>query len=147
MTARPSFPASAKCAGPKSISPNPTARKRSKPSDCFLVRRSFDVLYLLAQFFNLRFDFEANSRNRERFAFHSGRFRKHGVRLAMHLLQQEIQLLAELARAVKQFPKLLQVAAQTVQLFADVAALGKYRRFLREPRRIERRAAQHFLQP
>src|SRR5438552_13759551 len=100
MTSMPSSPASAKCAGPRSISPSPTARKRLEPSDCFRVPHSFDVLYLFAQFFNLRFDLQPNSSDRERFALHSGRFRQHGVRFTVHFLQQKIQLLAEFARAV-----------------------------------------------
>src|ERR1700704_4198573 len=112
MTSTPSFPASAICAGPKSISPNPTARKRSKPSDCFRVPRSFDVLYVLTQFFNLRLDFKSDSGDRKRLALHAGRLRKHRVRFPMHFLQQKVELLAELPRAIQQFPELLQVAAQ-----------------------------------
>ena len=64
----------------------------------------------------------------------------------MHFLQEKIQLLAHLARAVKQFPELLQVAPQPVQFFTDIAAFGKQRRFLRKPRRIDARPAQQFLQ-
>src|SRR2546430_4753374 len=92
MTSIPSSPASATSAGPMSISPSPTARKRLEPSDCFRVPHSFDVLYLLTQFFNLRFDLQPNSSDRERFALHSRRFRQHRVRFAMHFLQQKIQL-------------------------------------------------------
>src|SRR6267142_1775331 len=64
----------------------------------------------------------------------------------MHFLQKKIELLAEFARAVQQFPKLLQVATQAIQFFADVAALGQDRGFLREARRINRRAAEQIFQ-
>src|SRR5579859_5986135 len=106
MTSTPSSPASAKCAAPRSISPSPRARKRLKPSDCFRVPRSFDVLYLLTQFFDLRFDLKSDSRNGERFALHAGRFRKHRVRFAMHFLQQKVQLLTQLTRTIQQFAEL-----------------------------------------
>src|SRR5882672_6664028 len=146
MTAKPSFPASAKPAAPKSISPTLTGRKRSKPSARFPVPCSFDVLYLLAQFFNLRLDFEPEPGNRQCLIFHARRFRKHRVRFAMHFLQKKIELFAEFARPIQQFPELLKVAAQAVQLFADVAALSQNCGFLRDARRINRRAAQQFLQ-
>src|SRR6266404_3753784 len=136
MTAKPSFRASARSAAPKSISPTPTVRKRSTPSDCFPCPRSFDVLYLLPQFFDFRFDFEADSGNGERLAFHTRSFRKHRVRFAMHFLQQKIQLLAQFARAIQQFSKLQQVAAQAVEFFADVAAFRQDRSLLRDACRI-----------
>jgi hypothetical protein len=114
MTAKPSFPASAKSAAPKSIFPTPTVRKRSTPSDCFLCPRSFDVLYLLPQFFDFRFDFEAYSGNGKRFVFDARRLREHRIRLPMHFLQKKIQFLAKFSSPVEQLSKLLQMAAQTI---------------------------------
>src|SRR5205085_5466547 len=72
---------------------------------------SFDVLYLFAQFFDLRLDLQGQSGNRQGLAFHAGRFGKHGVGFAMHFLQKKIELLAELARTVQQLCELLEVAA------------------------------------
>src|SRR5882724_3638159 len=65
-------------------------------------RRSFDVLYLLAQFFDLRF------------AFDTGRLGKHGVGLAMHFLQQEVEFFSEFSGTLEQFGELLQMAAQAI---------------------------------
>src|SRR5438128_11431744 len=101
MTAKPSFPASAKSAAPKSIFPTPTVRKRSTPSDCFLCPRSFDVLYLLPQFFDFRFDFEAYPGNGKRFALHARSLREHRIRLPVHFLQKKIQFFAQFARAIQ----------------------------------------------
>src|ERR1700684_4717376 len=65
----------------------------------------------------------------------------------MHLLEQEIELLAESAGAVEQFRELLQMAAQAIEFFADVAALGEQSGFLRKASRLDAAAAQQFLQP
>src|SRR5271157_3664595 len=99
---------------PTSIFPSPTARKLSAAAAQTRSSRSFDVLYLFPQFFDFRLDLQRNSRNRQRFAFHAGRLRKHGVRFALHFLKQEIQFLAQLPGAVQQLRELLQVAAQPV---------------------------------
>src|SRR5438874_5810653 len=64
----------------------------------------------------------------------------------MHLLQQKIQLLAQFARAIQQFCELLQVAAQAVQFFTDVAALRKQRRLLRQTPLINGRSAEQLLE-
>src|SRR5882724_1762730 len=77
-------------------------------------RRSFDVLYLLAQFFDLRFDFERQAGNGQRFAFDTGRLGKHGVGLAMHFLQQEVEFFSEFSGTLEQFGELLQMAAQAI---------------------------------
>src|SRR5713226_8772997 len=102
------------CAAPKSIFPIPTAPKRSTAAARSQSPCSFDVLHLLPQFFDLRLDFQRYTRDRQRFAFHAGRLREHGVGLAMHLLQKEIQLLSQLAGSVQQLGELLQVAPQAV---------------------------------
>src|SRR5579872_5278052 len=102
--------------------PSPTGRIRSKSAAHFRTRWSFDVLHLFTQFFNLGADFQRQRGNGERFAFHSRRFREHRVRFAMHFLEQEVELFAELTRSVEQFCELLQMAAQTIELFADIAA-------------------------
>src|ERR1700739_5034888 len=87
---------------PELIFPIPTGPKRSTPAARPQSRRSFDVLHLLAEFFDFRFDFESQSGDSEGFAFYSGSFGKQGVGLAMHLLQKEIQFLAQLTRSVQQ---------------------------------------------
>src|SRR5260370_18010472 len=132
-------------APPKSIFPILTAPKRSTPAAQSLSPCSFDVLYLLPQFLDLRLNLQRQARDCQRLAFHTGRLGQHGIRLAMHFLQKKIQLLPQLARAVKQFPELLQVPPQPVQFFTDISALRKHRRFLPKPRRIDSRPPQQFL--
>src|SRR6266853_901557 len=91
-------------AAPKSISPIPTAPTRSTKAARSQSASSFDVLHLLPQFFDLRCDLQ-------RFAFHAGGLREHGVGFAMHFLQQKIQLLPQLPSPVEQLRELLQVAS------------------------------------
>src|SRR6266403_2371401 len=114
MRSRASCRAAPKFAGPKSISPIPTAPIRSTPTARSQSPCSFDVLYLLSQFFDLRLDFQRYSGDRQGLAFHAGRFREHGIGLAMHLLQKKIQFLSQLSGAVQQLGELLQVASQSV---------------------------------
>src|SRR5579862_4705448 len=127
--------------------PSPMGRRRSKSAAQSRTRWSFDVLHLFAQFFNLSADFQRQPRDAERFAFDPWRFREHRVRFAMHFLEQEIELLAEFAGAIEQLRKLLQVAPQAVEFFADVTSLREQRGFLRQTRRLDTAAAQQFLQP
>src|SRR5579863_7382175 len=126
---------------PAWIFPSPTGRRRSKSAAHFRTRWSFDVLHLFAQFFNLTANFQRHPVNPERFVLDPGCFREHRVRFAMHFLKQEIELLAEFASAIQKFRKLLQVAAQAIELFADVAAFGEESRFLRQTRRLDAAAA------
>src|ERR1700739_3873268 len=105
MRSRASSPAIPESSGPTWIFPSPTGRTRSKSAAHFRTRWSFDVLHLFAQFFNLGADFERQRRDRQRFILHARRFREHGVRFAMHFLQQEIELFAEFAGAIEQFRK------------------------------------------
>src|SRR5208282_1031902 len=109
-----SCPAAPTPSAPASISPSPTARTRSRPAVQSRFPRSFDVLHLFPQFLDFRFDLQRDSRDCQGFAFHAGRLGKHGVRLALHFLEQEIEFLAEFAGAVQQLRKLLQMAAQSV---------------------------------
>src|SRR5882762_4055487 len=133
-------------AAPKSISPIPTAPTRSTPAAQSLSPYSFDVLYLLPQLFDLRLDLQRQAGDCQRLAFYAGRFGQHRIGLAMHFLQEKIQLLPHLARAVKQFRELLQVAPQPVQFFTDIAAFRKQSGFLRKPGRIDPRPSEQFLQ-
>src|SRR5476651_35300 len=64
----------------------------------------------------------------------------------MHFLKEEIEFLASFARTVEQFAELLEMAAEPVQLLADVAAFGQKGRFLRKARRLDAGAAEQFLQ-
>src|SRR5260370_13787062 len=133
-------------AAPKSIFPSPTAPTRSTPAAQSLSPCSFDVLYLLSQFLDLRLDLQRQSRDCQRLAFDAGRFGQHGIGLAMHFLQKKIQLLTQLSGSVQQLGELLQVAPQPVQFFTDIAAFRKQRRLLRKPSRIDSRPAQQLLQ-
>src|SRR5580698_6723059 len=101
MRSKASSPAIPESSGPAWISPSPTDPTRSKSTAHFRTRWSFDVLHLFAQFFNLGADFQRQRGDRQCFVFHARRFGEHGVRLAMHFLEQEIELLAEFAGAVK----------------------------------------------
>src|SRR5258708_39225256 len=101
-------------AAPESIFLIPTARTRSTPAAQSLSTCSFDVLYLLPQFFDLRLDLQRQARDCQRFAFHAGRLGQHGIRLAMHFLEKKIQFLTQLPGSVQQFGELLQVTSQAV---------------------------------
>src|SRR6266851_8816611 len=114
MRSRASCRAAPGFAAPKSIFPIPTAPTRSTPAAQSLSPCSFDVLYLLPQFFDLRLDLQRQARDCQRIAFHAGRLGQHGIRLAMHFLEKKIQLLPQFASTVKQFPELLQVTSQAV---------------------------------
>src|SRR5882762_7187505 len=59
------------CAAPESIFPIPTAPTRSTPAARSQSAWSFDVLHLLAQFFDLRLDFKRYSSDRQRFTLHT----------------------------------------------------------------------------
>src|SRR5258708_5912424 len=96
------------------IFPIPTAPTRSTPAARSQSACSFDVLHLLARFFDLRLDFQRYSGDRQRFAFHAGRLGEHGVGFAMHLLQKKIQLLPQLPGPVQELGELLQMALQAV---------------------------------
>src|SRR5579862_8970250 len=124
----PWYPAFATIVAPAWTFPSPTGRTRSAAAGPAASHRSFDVLYLFPQFFDLRFNFQSDSGDGQRFTFHARGLGKHGVGFAMHFLQQEIEFLTKLAGAIQQLAELLQVAAQAVQFFADVAALRQHGR-------------------
>src|SRR5437016_2607241 len=81
----------------ESIFPTPMAPIRSARAARLPFPSSFDVLHLLAEFFNFSFDLKSQSGNREALAFHTGRLGEQSVRLAVHFLEQEIELLADFA--------------------------------------------------
>src|SRR5262249_49685821 len=62
-------------------------------------------------------------------------------------LQQKVEFFPEFASTVEQLVELLQVAAQTVELFADVAAFGQHGGFLRNTGWVDGGAAQQILEP
>ena len=96
---------------PEPDGPETIKHQRSK---LLFVPRSFDVLHLLAQFFDLRFYFQRQAGDGQRFTFDARRLRKHGVGFAMHFLQQKIEFLAEFAGTIEQLGELLEVAAQAI---------------------------------
>src|SRR5258708_32650914 len=126
------FQAAPKLFAPASTSPSRKDRTRSAPAVQRRSARSFDVLPLFAQLFDLGANFQGEPGDGQRLSFDARSLRKHGVCFAMHLLQQKIQFLAEFASTVEQLCELLQVAAQAIEFFADVAALRKQRSFLRQ---------------
>ena len=69
---------------------------------------------------------------RKRFAGHAGGLGQQRVGLAAHLLQQEVELLADFAALVEQPEEVLDVGFHAHQLLADVAALGQQRGFLQD---------------
>src|SRR5208282_2797513 len=109
-----SFRATPKFSARASIFPNPRDLKRSAPAGQACSPCSFDVLYLLPQFFDLGFNFEREPGDSERFTLDPGCFRQQRVRFAVHLLQEKIELLSHLAGAVQKFSELLEMAAQAV---------------------------------
>src|ERR1700676_3608635 len=89
--------------GRESIFPTPTVPKQSTPAAQSLYSRSFDVLHVLAQLFNLRFDFQREPRDFQGFALDAGSFREQRVGFALHFLEKKIQLFSKLSRAIQQF--------------------------------------------
>src|SRR6266481_2447594 len=114
MRPKASFRATPKFSAPASISPNPMGPKQSGPAGQASSPRSFDVLHLLPQFFDLGLDFQSQAGDGERFTLDAGRFRKQRVCFAMHFLQEKVQLFPHLASAVQKPSELLEMAAQTV---------------------------------
>src|SRR5579859_1542400 len=108
MRSKASSPASPKFSAPASIFPIPTGQKQSAPAGQALSPRSFDVLHLLPQFFNLGLDFQSQPGDGKGFAFDAGRFRKKRVGLAMHFLEEKVQLLPHLARRSEEHTSELQ---------------------------------------
>src|SRR6202030_1065956 len=133
---------------PKSFPQAWTSRSQTAPTRSVPAagQRSFDVLNLLAQLFDLGLDFEREPRDFEPFRFVAWSLREKRVRFALHFLQKKIELLADVARIGEQRFELLHVAAQAGDLFAHVTALRRNRSFLRKPRWIELRFAEQFLQ-
>ena len=71
--------------------------------------------------------------------------RQNRIGLPIHLLQQKIELLADFAAGVEQRRELRRMDLQPGQLFADIAAVGQDRGFLRQPLRIDLRAFEQIL--
>src|SRR6185437_6908718 len=128
---------------PEWICRNPRARRRSEPA---APGRSFDVLHLLAQFFDLRFDFERETRDLQPGGAAARRFREQRIRLALHFLKQKIELFAGVGGAREQRLELLRVACQSREFLGDIGALRGDRGFLCQASGIERRFAQQIAQ-
>src|SRR5260370_28465686 len=101
-------------AAPTSISPIPKAPTRQTAAARSESPCSFDVLHLLAEFFNLRFDFERDTGDGQSFTLDAGRLGEHGVGFAMHLLQKKMKFLSQLADSIQPRGKLRQLAPQSV---------------------------------
>src|SRR5208282_3614730 len=80
----------------------------------------FHVLHLFPQALDFGLHFERQIGDGQPLGFNPRGFREHGVGLALHFLQQEIELLTRLRVRFQQRVELLQVAAQARYLLADV---------------------------
>ncbi len=113
-----------------------------------LRRRSFDVLHLFAQFFDFRFDFQAEPGDLESFRFVPRSFRQQRVRLRAAFPAAGNRVSCPTSdRPASSDVELLHVAAQPRQFLGHIAAFGGDRGFLRQARGIDWRFAQQFLQP
>ena len=110
-----------------------------------MLDRSFDVLHLFADLFDLGFYFQAKFGHLQALALRSGRFRKQGVGFALHFLKQKIELLANVRGGSKEGFELPDMTCEAREFFGDVAALGGHRGFLCEASGIENRFAEQFL--
>src|ERR1044071_4013943 len=90
-----------------------------------------DILNLLAEFFDLCFDCQPSFLD-----YQISRLGKRGVRFTVQFLQKKIEHLSRFAWRIERFLKLSKVTAQTHHFFADVAAIGKVRDLLGQPRGI-----------
>src|SRR5262245_61071412 len=103
---------------------------------------SFQVQTLFTNFIDLTLRGKSQVRNRQTQISQPARLRQDRVALPIHLLQQEIQLLSDLARGIEHRLQLSGVRAQTHQLFGDIAAVGEQRRFLRQTLGVDGGAVQ-----
>src|SRR5262245_33867904 len=92
---------------------------------------SLYILRLFPQLLDFSFDLDSRVADRK-----LRRFREDRVRLAIDLLQEKIELLADFRVAQEQFLRLRQVALQARDLFRDVTALGQMRDLLGQPRLV-----------
>src|SRR5437870_31358 len=93
---------------------------------------SFNILHLFAKFLNLSLNGQGGI-----FDGDFGGFRQNRVSLPIEFLEQEIQSLANFALFFKSGAELLEMAAQSNQLLADVAAIGEIGNFLGQPAGIQ----------
>src|SRR6266508_1600576 len=91
--------------------PEGADRMRSSPG----ARSSFDILHLLAQPLDLRL-----RRHHDRGDLGALRLRADGVHLAVHLLDEEVELAPGRLGALEQRPRLGEVAPQAGDLLGDV---------------------------
>src|ERR1700679_4298080 len=93
---------------------------------CSAAQVLLKILHLFAGFFDLRFHSQAQISNSLTVPAHPAGLGKQGVGLAIHLLQQKIELLAHLAVGLQQRMKMLDVGAETGDLFFHITALGEH---------------------
>src|SRR5580693_4101146 len=107
--------------------PEPEGAEMMKTAGGRVVIRgaSFQIERLLANLFDRRLGQDRQFRDPEaRFARAAG-LRKNRIGLAIHFLQQEIQLLAGFAAGLEYAAKLARMDFQAGKFFADVAAIGQ----------------------
>jgi hypothetical protein len=90
--------------------------------------RSFDILHLLAQFFQLRFHADDDLADGEKVRLVADR-----VRLAEHFLEQEVQRAADRFVLGELAEELVEMAAQARHFLGDVAAVGEENDLLEQP--------------
>ena len=96
-------------------------------------------MHLFPSLFDIRFHPEAVGGDLQGLPGQPGSLRQQSIRLAIHLLQEKIQLLANLASLIEQAEKLLDMAFETNQLLGNVAAICEQSRFLQNALRFELR--------
>src|SRR4051794_23303312 len=111
-----------------------------------VINGSFQVQRLLPDFVDFRLRGESQVCNGEAKVAESAGFREDGVRLAVHLLQQEIQAFADFAFAGQHVRQMGGMGAKADELFGDVAAVGENGGFLSEALGIERGAFEEFVE-
>src|SRR5580698_8435705 len=105
------------------------------------VKKSLHVLNLLARFFDLCLHCQSELGNARPFSAHAARLRQQGVGLPVHLLQQEVELLAGFAAGVDQLAKVADVRGHARQLFRHIAALHQDSYLFQQPLLVELRAS------
>jgi hypothetical protein len=92
---------------------------------------------LFPSLFDLGLHSQSQFGNQSSLTRHAGGLRKQRIGLAVHLLQQKIQLLAGLAAGSKHFAKVLNVRLHARNLFRNIAALDQQRNLFKQPLAVD----------
>src|SRR5690242_17548227 len=117
--------------GAEIIKSMPAIRPRTR---CSRGRCLLQILNLLPSLLDLRLHLESKLGNAQ--AVHAGgaaRLRQHRIRLAVQLLQQKIQPLAQFAAGVEQRQEMIDMRPQADDLFLYIALFGQHRSLRQQP--------------